>query len=281
MTAPQNSFAGLAIQNNYSEVVLCTDGSAGMTPALQMAQRLAAGLHVDLRLLHAMTGKGDHADLVRNEAAQQAKEFGAGLDTIEAADEVMWDAAVPLVDSLSKRPGSLPVVASHARRGPGEALFGSVAAKVLRALHRPVAIMGPEGKPSTAEFRRIVACIDGSDLSLTAVRVAAELARGIDVPLWLIMVVDPLDESVSILPGVARDLKLVGVEAHWETLRHAHPHRAIVDYAASDPATITVAATQGRSGWRDLVMGSTVTNIVRHAAGVVVTVQPERQSSQG
>lgn len=252
---------------------MCTDGSVVMGPALDTADLLARGLGLKARVVLAEAGHSTFDESLRDTASEQANRLGAALDVLPAIEHTFWDVAVPITDYLLSKPNALPVLCAHARRSPTRALLGSVSSGLIGRLSRPIVLLGPDAA-TIAGFSRVVVCTDGGDLSLEALPVAAGLARDLRLPLWLIEVLEPGTNDAPNLHALANDFAAVGVEANWETLHGRQPASTIVDYLAGDPGTLTVVATHGRSGWRNVLLGSTMIAILRHAKGPIVAVRP-------
>ena len=274
MTTTELRSSKLALPAPYSDVIVCTDGTGDMGPTLVTGRSLADAFRGECRLVHGVAEHHVARAKLYDVALQQAAKLQVELDTVEAHERVSWNIAVPLVTYLAARPQSLPVFGTHGRNRAGRALLGSVSAAVVRDLARPVVVLGPAVRSAPEQINRIVACTDGSPSSIAAVSAAAGLARDLKAPLWLVEVLEPGSADATNLHAIANDCETLGVHANWETLHERHPQRAIIDFIGTDPTTLTVMATHGHSGWRDLLMGSTTTDVIRHSAGPVVVLHP-------
>lgn len=263
----------------YSSVLACTDGLHGITPALQVARHLATALALPLHVVHAQLGRSPSAQEQRTHAEQQATGLGARFQTIQATEGVLWDVANPLLQACVADSGALPVLATNRSSLAARALLGSVSSAVVRGLRRPVALLGPDTRPPSTTYRRVVALTDGSELSEAAFPIAVGLAQDLCVPLWLITVAGRQRGEVPRLRNLASDLATIGVVVHWETLEGPTPAEVIIDYASRSADTVTVGATHGHSAVRELVLGSTIAEVVRHAVGPVVTIRPFHSST--
>jgi nucleotide-binding universal stress UspA family protein len=125
-----------------------------------------------------------------------------------------------------------------------------------------------------------VACLDGSDFSEVIVNEATAWAAALDVPLWLVEVVDPEAAGAGIetnyVHNVARKLEDSGVDLEWDVLHSRHPEKAILDWVDNDPTTILAMATHGRTGLRRVLLGSVVADVIHGAAGPVITCVPAK-----
>jgi nucleotide-binding universal stress UspA family protein len=151
----------------------------------------------------------------------------------------------------------------------------------------------PQGPPT------VLACTDGSDLALTAIRQGLALLA---VPgrIVLLTVAPPIDPTLVTGTGFAGgvmsfDEKNDLVEAQREAaqltldqtvaelgipdietlVKYGDAGRVICEVAASLPASVVVLGTHGRRGLRRAVMGSTSDHVVRHAVCPVLVQQAQ------
>lgn len=181
---------------------------------------------------------------------------------------------------------------THGRRGVKRVLFGSVAEEVLRSAPCPVltARTGEDGEqaPEPASIGRLVAPIDFSDASRSALRYTARLATVYDAPITLVHVVElPKIPTVyevefsdlspeEIEDRVRTELEKWGrsVSAEGTDLSYAvesgDPGPTLLDLA-STPTDLLVMATHGLSGLKRTVLGSVAEGVLRRAPGPVIT----------
>ncbi|WP_298449150.1 universal stress protein [uncultured Marinobacter sp.] len=136
----------------------------------------------------------------------------------------------------------------------------------------------------------VVAC-DGSEHSLEAARMAAELAKAMGQPLKLLSVFpssrveklviggampESIDEEVNSYGREVLDAarKAVGstVESAEEVLLRGDPAKVILDYLEDNPGVHLVLGRRGHSLVRSLTLGSISEKVVRHASGPVTVV---------
>jgi nucleotide-binding universal stress UspA family protein len=136
---------------NPSRLLICVDGSRASLEAARLAVGLAAGWHSEVRAVYvvetaAMDGSRDPDQLARLREGGRAvlariKEIGraAGVRVEEAVLEgVPFDAI--LGDARSWKADFI-VMGRTGRTGPGRALLGSEAERVLEFTERPVLIV--------------------------------------------------------------------------------------------------------------------------------------------
>jgi nucleotide-binding universal stress UspA family protein len=140
-------------------------------------------------------------------------------------------------------------------------------------------------------FQRIVVGLDGSEVSETALRTGAELARRLDAPLHLVRVADisvvpwganqaaaayaelsdettqEKDEAERYLETVAQPLGEQGFPVTTE-VRSGFAAQELAD--AAGPGDLLVVASHGRHGLERLVLGSVAEEVAKRARASVL-----------
>ena len=142
-------------------------------------------------------------------------------------------------------------------------------------------------------FERIVVGLDGSDVSETALRAGAELARSLGLPLHLVRVADlavvpwganeaagayaelssemtrEKEEAARYLESVARPLRDEGLALTTE-VRSGFAARELAN--AVTPEDLLIVASHGRHGLQRLLLGSVAEEVTQRApSSVLVT----------
>lgn len=116
---------------------VCTDGSALADAAIPIAEDLADRLGIDVEVLRVVAPRA---------AAQLAEPAGNGA-TMTVHRTVLKrgsDPARAIVEHLERAPGTVPVCATHGRRGWRRLVPGSVALEVVRHATAPVLLVRPD-----------------------------------------------------------------------------------------------------------------------------------------
>jgi nucleotide-binding universal stress UspA family protein len=209
----------------------------------------------------------------------------AGIERVRALviDGRFAASAIVLVASETRDPAIC--MTTHARGGPGHAVFGSVAEETLRRAGVPMLLMGPRMPGGVvADLEHLVVCLDGSDASAAIVPVVASWARALDVDVTLVTVVEPhagpalsstqdVPESVQ-LERLARELEPDCGPVAWEIVPGRHPADAIVEFAGRPPGTLLALTSHGRTGLARLTVGSVTMAVVREATCPILTIRP-------
>ena len=216
----------------------------------------------------------------------------------DPTEQIIWAA--------SQHEADLIVMSSHGRGAIGRFASGSVADRVVRHAPLPVMVIGPEGEiASDVSVSRIVAPVDGSPLSRTALPVAAGLGIQANVKVFAVNVVTPaLDEFPATMTGlspmpagyssevaqaletqaremiaeVVSELKSLGAEADGEVFIGT-----VADTLSGllQPGDLVVIASHGRQGLPRWVLGSTAMKLIQHGAAPIVVVTREYAENAG
>ncbi len=172
----------------------------------------------------------------------------------------------------------LIAMTTHGYGGALRWAFGSVAAKVLHATPTPLLVVRSNGveHPAVTEvpYRTICVPLDGSPLAEQALATAQPIAARIGATLLLVCVVtgDDIVEARKYLEGVAERLRAdrFNVQTH---VVEGIPADQIVYVAQTDHADLIVMATHGRTGLRQIWLGSVASKVVHRSELPVLLVR--------
>jgi nucleotide-binding universal stress UspA family protein len=172
----------------------------------------------------------------------------------------------------------LIAMTTHGYGGALRWAFGSVAAKVLHATPTPLLIVRSNGgeHPSVTEvpYRTICVPLDGSPLAEQALATAQPIAARIGATLLLVCVVtgDDIAEARKYLEGVAERLRANRFDVQTRVVEGI-PADQIIYVAQTEHADLIVMATHGRTGLRQIWLGSVATKVVHSAELPVLLVR--------
>lgn len=282
-----------------------TDFSQGASRAFPHAAALTDWHDAQLSVLNVREGgestrddmtaqfpisKGELANLVDVSGAP-AQPFN--LDELDLTQEQV-DAEAPaeaIVSYAEEHDIDLIVLGTHGRRGLRRLLIGSVAEEVLRRASCPVlTVRAGEQTANAWNVRNVLAPVDFSEASKTAVQHAKELALTYGAQITLLHAVEEVlypsayGMEMSGLPGaevvervenslatLARDE--IGYEHVVVDTVVGHAPSGILDYADENEVDLIVIATHGRSGLERLLLGSVTERVVRRASVPVFVVK--------
>jgi nucleotide-binding universal stress UspA family protein len=192
----------------------------------------------------------------------------------------------------------LIIMSSYGLGTLGRPAFGSVADRVSRGATMPVLLMRPQDLPETeATIKRIIVPLDGSPEAESAIGMAIDLARHLDVPVQLTTVVDPtrdLPESPAyagalaagfrgeIESGLAAETRaylhcVAGELIHADVsvrcdVRYGSTAQTLID--EEHPGDLIVMTSHGRSGQPHWQLGGIATRLLRDGTVPVLRVRP-------
>lgn len=262
------------------QVIVPLDGSEhadrALRPAIEVARRLDASVAL-LRAIHP-----DDVDVAQQELSSRRDEHeppGA-----ELVIDTMRGPVSAIAAFVAERPNSLVCMTTHGRSGLTRALLGSVAEEALREVDVPFLLVGPQYVGGTGLGSCVIAPVDGSHRSEAVLPLALEWAHRLEVPLWVVTVVDPakmakasssesdFQEDIYVR-RLASSLPSGGREVEWEVLHDADPATGITDFTEARHGGLVVMATHGRSGLSRVALGSVASRVVREHSGLTLVTR--------
>ncbi len=240
-----------------------------------------------------------------DDIAGPLREKGLRMSTLVrsgmAAHEIVAESA--LIDQ------TVVAMASHGRSGIARWILGSVADEVLRKSTSHLLLVRPreDGEAmADAAISRIIMPLDGSSLAEQALVHMTGLAKSFAAKVDLVRVTPSATEyyrqaslhpaegsSIQYVPPyeeVSKDLDekaqayLEKVQAKLEERGlsmveihsvHGHPAGVISDMARSEPGSMVVISTHGRSGIGRWVLGSVADSVARHSGCAVLLIRAQ------
>lgn len=294
MNAASNILVGIdfspASRNALLTALRLAKANQAKVTALHIMDPLLAG---EIKAAHGYTDEGLHVfmtERLRTFAALNGK-------TTEGLDFVFDTGPdfVTLVRWCNKLHADLMVLGSRGRTHASHQI-GAIAAKCARQAPADVLLVREEMK---FPFKRIVTCVDFSETSAKAVRLAADVAQADGAQLDCLFVNQTaralsLDYS-GYLP--AFELPDTTTTPHWEVelekfrqplippsvaprargvvSERVNVRDAIYEHVAQTGADLVVLGTRGTTGLRTLLMGTTAERVITHSPCSVLAVKPE------
>lgn len=268
--------------DEMTELLVPLDGRGATMRRLPLVGRIAGRLGLPVRL---MTVAENHEEAMAWLEAE-AVPLLSGTDATTTV--VSGDPAEGIIAEAGE--SSVVCISTAATLLPHQGHVGSVAEAVVRGLGLPVLLLGPDIETDPAPIERVVAPVDGSELSEAILDIAAQIAVALDVELWVVSVVpfgaeravgarlgvDAMAASTGYVRRVAGQLASThGVRIGYEVLHIEDPAEAILDFAGDDAAV--VMSTHGRSGTSRLFAGSVARQVVASARRPVVVYRPSEE----
>jgi nucleotide-binding universal stress UspA family protein len=290
------------------------DGSPAAEAILPAATELARRLPAQVELLHVLernapdrvhgerhlTSETDAASYLQGIAEQLA---AGGVPSTSHVHLVrVGDIPLSIASHAAESGASLILLSAHGAGSPRSWLTGAVAQGVIRHAAPPVLLLRSSTKRSVPFApQEVVVALDTERQGEVALPPAMRLARSLEIPLRLLMVVPtaetiPGDSSAAarLLPGgaaAALDLEATASEDSLaELVRRiattAGDVRLVTDVARGDPAQVIIARTQarpsilalathGRAGFGALWSASIGSRVIARGSGPFLLVHPE------
>ena len=289
----------------HGSIVVGVDGSEPAAAALDWAVGQAAAENRDLTVVHACGVPGamqDFEDIVANERGLRSVGRSIVRDAVHAVRSVDPALGVSEVCTMghpdtvlveASETADLLVVGARGRGTVASALLGSVSAVVARESMCPVVIVREPVEPGEPDGRRIVAGVDGTEVSTAAVEFAFRMASVRRAPLTLLHATWDLREQASSLLDLrsyAEKVNLTEEEERLtaetvaglcekypdvpvtETYRRGEPVKRLVE--ASRDAQLVVVGTRGRRLLATTLLGSVSRGVTERAYCPVAVVRP-------
>jgi len=190
----------------------------------------------------------------------------------------------------------LIVMGTHGRRGVDRMLFGSVTEEVVRRSPCPAFTVRTDADVTPGQaVRRVLAPVDFSDASETAIQHAKEIAFTYGAEIDLLHVVEepfyPTEYGLGpasfptqeVLDNVEKQLgdlarEQIGYEHIMIEAQIGQPASKILNYIEENDIDLVVIATHGRSGLDRVLLGSVAERVLRQSPTPVFVVKPDRKS---
>lgn len=293
-------------------ILAATDLGAGSEVIVRSAARLAARTGAELHLLHALDLPWHFSDAAERRSGfrEQIEEAEGRLRdharrtlpegvSVTSAQVLVYAAHKAILDRAEEASADLIVVGPHRGEPTGAHFLGTTADRVIRTAEVPCLVVA---EPLTEPIRRIGVPIDCSAPSQGALEIA--LAWGLQVNGgteggapeirvmhvgWVVEQIDgPEREEHVLRPQLERQVERalsrvpeaealdVGIEVIWGN----NPAEETVRWARGNESDLLVMGTQGSTGSKRAMLGSTASSVARQNPCPVLLVPPALWSGQ-
>jgi len=276
-------------RDRHTHLIALTDGSDFSWRAVDLAAVLASADGLDLEILEVVLLPGDVApteEAIRRRYARRTAplprvdpRIGEHLQVNVVVQDGRIDETIAA--EIDRRDDGSLIIMSSVGRGRTAALIGSVAEDLLRSLHGPILVVGPQVDIEGFDpAGRVLIAVDGSELSERAIGVGLGWAIEHGSSPWLVQsldreFVDADRGESSYLARTAADIRRhTEHRVEYEVLHHRHPAHAIADYATDASVSLVVATTHGRTGPSRVALGSEAMGIVHRSPRPVLLSRP-------
>lgn len=293
----------------YTHIITAIDFTPSCRNGLREAVRLASAHQATLTAVHVLDdfllhelkiALSAHQATIRAEWKARSQKFvdESELGTAEVQVEVrVGHPFTELVEACRVHRADLLVMGARGHRNePGR--VGVIAVKCVRKAPVDVLLVREDAQ---GPYKHLVACVDFSDNSARAVRHALQLARQDGATLSCLYVYQSalalsLDYGGLGIPAASMESDSV-VLKNWEeelakfiaplaseapevkvtslVMERVNIREAILDHVQATHADMVVLGTRGKTGLRELLLGTTAEKIVANAPCSILAVKPE------
>ncbi|HUX85970.1 MAG TPA: universal stress protein [Chloroflexota bacterium] len=276
----------------FTPIIVPLDGSARAERAISYASTLAWALNGRIILFRALS-VGESKPEAEASLSQTSEKLAS--DGVPAQMEVVFgEAAVKIAEIAEVERDSLIVMSTHGRSGLGRWLYGSVAEEVLRHVGVPVVLVssGCERPWPLDRPLRVLAPVDGSELSEQALVSIGHFAETLHAELTLLHVLGPPvyassdtlaerptnlesaeDQAITYLKELGRRVQPGQLDPDVRVIV-GHPHSAIASTARREDLDLIAMATHGSGGYSRARLGSVATVTIQQASVPTLLLSP-------
>ena len=301
----------------YKKMLVPLDGSEVAEVALTYAKELAGRLDLDVVLFHVCVPEERElasmhrayveraAELVSRQSGEVQQQAGiqSGGKALQARAELaVGHPAEEILRYADENDIDLILMSTHGRSGIRRWVIGSVAAKVVRATKRPIALIRADRVCRDAGDRgitgKVLVPLDGSKESEAVIPYVQELASKLDGEVVLFLVAAPTypayilpSEPVPVpvskeemervrskakeyLEKVGSALKGKGIKTKSE-VGFGSAADEIIKFADEIDADLVAMSTHGRSGLSRWAYGSVADKVLHGVTSPIFLVRPQ------
>lgn len=270
---------------SLKKIMVATDFSEQSQLAARYAARLAQQMRSQLELLHIVPSELYLTDPYVLPAELEEAERARGMDALHEFAKNIPDlrivrhknivlsglAAESIIQVAEEHGIDLLVVGSHGRSGIKKLALGSVAEKVVRNLHCPVLVTGPQCTPQHEDVRSVLLAVDNPLHSLRAAQYAVAIAQQSGATLTVAHIypaVQPGDIDSSQIDSTLRELhSLVPSQldlaktVQFRTAKGGIPDE-ILNIASECKAGMIVTSPKDHAPLADHAIGSVLSELI-------------------
>ena len=225
--------------------------------------------------LHEFANRHTRTEIKQQCLVEEAAQEGSITDSILSRAEAQ---AVNLI-----------VMGTHGLRGFDRLVLGSVAEKILRQAGCPVLtvrrpahhVISPAHDPEPVHLRKMLLCVDFSDLAHHASKYAFSMAKEYGSELTLLHVLEEIPQSMNQESATAKAIKQLEEYIAPDTgngynvkavVRRGKPYHEITQFALEEQIDLTFMGVRGRGSLHKALFGSTTHRVIQLGSSPVLAV---------
>jgi nucleotide-binding universal stress UspA family protein len=266
------------------KLLLATDRSAFSEAAVTEAINFAKKCSTKLYVLSVIESNPEYETIGADFFQKEEDEARRDLEAIKqrAAQEgvecefILREGEDPyrlIVDEAAEKKVGMIIIGRHGRTGLLKLLMGKVAANVIG--HAPCKVLVVP-KSARIEYQKILVATDGSDHSIEAASEAIGIVKRTGSSILVVSAADSeleLKEANSNVAKIVEMAQKEGIRVKETLTPVGRPHDVIVETAGGRGVDLIVMGTYGKSGVKQLLMGSTTEKVIGSAGCAVLVAR--------
>jgi nucleotide-binding universal stress UspA family protein len=266
------------------KMLLATDRSAFSEAAVTEAIRFAKQCSTKLYVFSLIESNPEYETIGAEFFQKEEDEARRDLEAIKqrAAQEgvecevVLREGEDPsrlIVDEAAGKKVDMIIIGRHGRTGLLKLLMGKVAANVIG--HAPCKVLVVP-KAARIGYQKILVATDGSDHSTEAASEAIGIVKRTGSSILVISAAGSELELEGAKSNVAKIVEMAqkeGIQVKETLTPVGSPHDVIVEIAGGRGVDLIVMGTYGKSGVKQLLMGSTTEKVIGSAGCAVLVAR--------
>lgn len=255
------------------KLLLATDRSAFSEAAVTEAINFAKKCSTKLYVLSVIEANPEYETIGADFFQQEEEEARKDLESIKqmavqqgvVCETILREGEEPyrlIVDEAVGEKVDMIIIGRHGRTGLLKLLMGKVAANVIG--HAPCKVLVVP-KAAKIGYRKILFATDGSEHSIEAASDAIAVVKRTGSSILVISVAHSELELGEAKDNVAKIVEMAqkeGVRIEETLTPIGKPHNVIVETAGGRGVDLIVMGTYGRTGVKQLLMGSTTEKVI-------------------
>lgn len=255
------------------KLFLATDRSAFSEAAVNEAINFAKKCSSKLYVLSVIEANPEYETIGADFFQKEEEEARRDLETIKQralqqgveCEAILREGEEPyrlIVDEAAGKKVDMIIIGRHGRTGLLKLLMGKVAANVIG--HAPCKVLVIP-KAARIEYRKILMATDGSEHSIEAASEAIGIVKRTGSSILVVSAAHSELELEEAKDNVAKIVAMAqeeGVQVEEALTPVGKPHDVIVETAGGRGVDLIVMGTYGKTGVKQLLMGSTTEKVI-------------------
>ncbi|WP_420263675.1 universal stress protein [Candidatus Magnetominusculus dajiuhuensis] len=278
--------------SDIKRILLLTDCAGCSEGAIGEAIKLSSRCEAELYAMAEVSSSPDYEMISPHDFQQMERQTAARLDSIKktaqrcgvACEVILFHGESTyndVVQQVKRLNIDLIVLERHEYKGFIKWLMRGVVVNIVGVAPCRVLVVPKEAR---IEGKKVLIATDGSRHSMAAAAEGVGIAKRLGSGIIVLSCVansggDELSKAISNIDIVCKMAE--GISSVETLTPEGRPYEAIVEAASTKGADLIVMGSYGKTGIKELLMGSTTEKVIGHAACAVLVVRDRRQEKVG